>query len=283
MDIRRRLRETTNLTPTEAQLASTVLAMGERMQDVTIKEFSAASACSIASIHRFCKKLGLEGFKELKVELARAEASHARAGAVDINFPFREGDDAATVAPAMELLYTTTLRETRDVLDPAQMDIAARLLHDADVIDIYTQSHNLYPAQMFCERLLSAGRAATCHAGQEAQLRTALAGDTGHVAVCISYSGLAPIFESLLPVLYTQKTPVIIVGSPQCARRHPGFAAYLLVSDRENLRDRITQFASHIAVQYVLDTLYSCVFALDYKRSMAFLERSLPYTRLPGA
>lgn len=58
---------------------------------------------------------------------------------------------------------------------------------------------------------------------------------------------------------------------------------YLTVSDREHLQDRITQFASHIAVQYALDALYGCLFARDYEHSIAFLERSLPYTRLPGS
>lgn len=281
MDVTRRIREARNLTPAETQLAGMVLAMGDRLQTLSIKELAAATSCSVPTIHRFCKKLGLEGYKELKVELARSAGARAT-GEVDINFPFAAGDDAAAIAPRMELVYETTLRETREVLDPAALDHAASLLDAADCIDVYTQSHNLYPARMFCERLISAGMAATCHDGIEGQVRTALASGPGHVAVCISYSGLAPNIGTLLPILSAQKTPVVMVTSPQGARRHPGFDAYLLVSDRENLQDRITQFASHIAVQYVLDTLYSCVFALNYEKRAAFLKRSLPYTRLPG-
>lgn len=117
---------------------------------------------------------------------------------------------------------------------------------------------------MFRDRLLSAGKSATCHDGVEAQVRTALASDPDHVAIVISYSGLAPNLKDILPILSSRHVPVIVIGTPYCARIHPGFAAYLTVSDHESMTHRITQFASHIAVQYVLDSLYSSYFAKDY-------------------
>lgn len=284
MDIKRRIDEARDLTPTERQLGETALAMGERMRGTSIKEFAQAANVSVASIHRFCKKLGLEGFKELKIELARAAERRDRATGsdIDINFPFDADSTATEIMERMERLYATTLCETREMLDPAQVEHAAKLIAGARQVDIYTGSHNLYPAGMFRDRLLSAGKSATCHDGIEAQIRTALASDPEHAAIAISYSGLAPNFKEILPVLSSRHVPVIVIGTPRCARLHPGFAAYLTVSDIESLSHRITQFASHIAVQYALDTLYSCFFARDYARSMAFLESSFPYTRLPG-
>ena len=181
----------------------------------------------------------------------------------------------------MEGLYQTTLAETQELLDPTQLDHAAKLIANARQVDIYTGSHNLYPAGMFRDRLLSAGKSATCHNGGEAQVRTALASGPDHAAIVISYSGLAPNLKDILPILSSRHVPVII-GTPYCARLHPGFTAYLTVSDHESMTHRITQFAGHIAVQYVLDSLYSSYFAKDYARCSEFLERSFPYTRLPG-
>ena len=63
----------------------------------------------------------------------------------------------------MEGLYQTTLAETQELLDPTQLDHAAKLIANARQVDIYTGSHNLYPAGMFRDRLLSAGKSATCH------------------------------------------------------------------------------------------------------------------------
>lgn len=281
MDIHRRIRESRTLTPAEQQLGQSVLALGERLQGLTIKELARAAAVSVPTVHRFCRKLGLTGFKELKVELARAAA--ADAAPVDINFPFAAGEDAEHVAAHLQALYDATLRDTRELLDPAELDRAADLLARARHIDIYTQSHNLFPAQMLCERLISTGREVTCHERDERQVRRALASDVRDVAVVISYSGLNPHLRALIPLLTTREVPVIFVGTPAAQRRNPGLAVYLNVSDREDLQDRITQFASHIAVQFVLDALFGCMFARTYDESLAFLETSLPYTRLPGA
>lgn len=282
MDIKRKITQGKGLTPTEQQLGQTVLAMGENVRGLSIKEFARQANVSVASIHRFCKKLGLEGFKELKVELVRAASYVDSAPEVDIDFPFDATSTPAQVMERMEGLYQTTLAETQELLDPAQLDHAAKLIMRAGTVDIYTGSHNLYPAGMFRDRLLSAGKSATCHDSVEAQVRTALASGPDHVAIIISYSGLAPNLKEILPILSSRHVPVIVIGTPYCARIHPGFAAYLTVSDHESMTHRITQFASHIAVQYVLDSLYSSYFAKDYARCSEFLERSFPYTRLPG-
>lgn len=283
MDIKRRIEDCAGLTPTEQQLASTVLALGDRLHGLTIKELARAAHVSIPSVHRFCKKLGLEGFKELKVELARSEARRAdQKGEVDINFPFAANDTADAVLTQMASVYQTTLADTRDLLDPVALEHAAELLDRARGIDIYTQSHNLYPAQMFCDRLLSIGRSASCFESGERQARIALASDCHHVAIAISYSGLGPNLATILPILHERNVPTIFVGTPNGCRLNPGLDVYLHVSDRESLQNRITQFASHIAVQYVLDSLYGCLFARDYANSRAFLERSLPATSLPA-
>ena len=76
--------------------------------------------------------------------------------------------------------------------------------------------------------------------------------------------------------------PAVLIGTPRAEQLNPGLSCYLHVSDQESLQDRITQFASHIAVQYVLDSLYGCMFALDWERGSAFLSRSLPHTALPA-
>lgn len=282
MDIKRKITQGKELTPTEQQLGQTVLAMGEDVRGLSIKEFARQTNVSVASIHRFCKKLGLEGFKELKVELMRAASRADSAPEVDINFPFDATSSAQEISERMARLYETTLSETREILDPAQLDYAAKLILRAGTVDIYTGSHNLYPAGMFRDRLLSTGKSATCYSSIEAQVRTALASGPDHVAIVISYSGLAPNLKEILPILCSRHVPVIVIGTPYCARIHPGFAAYLTVSDHESMTHRITQFASHIAVQYVLDSLYSSYFAKDYARCSEFLERSFPYTRLPG-
>lgn len=241
MDIKRKISEAEGLTPTEQQLGIAALAMGEDIRGLSIKEFAARTNVSVASVHRFCKKLGLEGFKDLKVELIRLTTEAGNRRDVDINFPFDANSTPAQVMERMEGLYQTTLAETQELLDPAQLDYAAKLIANARQVDIFTGSHNLYPAGMFRDRLLSAGKSTTRYGGVEAQVRTALlASGPDHVAIVISYSGLAPNLREILPILSSRHVPVIVIGTPYCARIHPGFAAYLTVSDHESMTHRIT-------------------------------------------
>ena len=150
---------------------------------------------------------------------------------------------------------------------------------NADVIDIYTQSHNLYTAHMFCDRLLSIGKNVLCSENGERQIRRALASGPGHVALAISYSGLAPSLVQLLPLLKKRGVPIVYIGTPRGARINPGLDVYLHVSDRESLQNRLTQFASHIAVQYVLDVLFGCIFARTAGQSRAFWKSPSPTRR----
>lgn len=281
MDILREMRESPELTPAEQQLAQTILDLGERLQSMSIKELARVASVSISSVHRLCKKLGLEGYKELKVAYARAMASQGpHAIPVDINFPFSAGDGPSKIAARMTALYESTLVDTLNLIDQDSLAAASQLMANAQRIDIYAHSHNIHPAQMFEERLISIGKHVSCPTTWEREIRCALGSKEGHVALIISYSGISSYVHELLPVLKERGVPVVFIGSPAVKRRHPNLSAYLFVSDRESLQNRITQFSSHIAVQFVLDTLYSCIFALDYERDKAFLTDTIPYTML---
>lgn len=186
------------------------------------------------------------------------------------------------MAASLQSLYASAIQETLETLGQDQLARAAALLGASREVDIYTESHNLYPAQMFVDRLLSVGRLATCHESQERKIRTALASDKDHVAIYISYSGVTMFSQQLLPILSRREVPVILIGTAAAQRRNPGLDAYLLVGDSESTKHRITQFASHISVQYVLDVLYGCVVSADYDASMGFIKQTLPYVQKPG-
>jgi len=256
MDVVQKMREAEGFTPTEQELAHTILCLGPRFSDYSIKELAQAAHCSIATIHRLCRKLGLEGMKELKVEMARSLERAQAAGTADINFPFGEGWTAGEVAASIRSVFEQTLAQTQSMLDMDTVEHAASLICTARRVGLFTESHNRYPASMFADRLLSVGIDARCEADTERQIRCALLMGKDCVAIGISYSGVSMALERALPVLSERGVPTFLVGTPAAARLNPGLDGYLFVSDAERYQRRITQFASHLAVQYVLDTLF---------------------------
>jgi DNA-binding MurR/RpiR family transcriptional regulator len=282
MDVVQKMREAEGFTPTEQELAHTILCLGPRFSDYSIKELAQAAHCSIATIHRLCRKLGLEGMKELKIEMARSLERAQAAGTADINFPFGEGWTAGEVAASIRSVFEQTLAQTQSMLDMDTVEHAASLICTARQVALFTESHNRYPASMFADRLLSVGIDARCEADTERQIRCALLMGKDCVAIGISYSGVSMALERALPVLSERGVPTFLVGTPAAARLNPGLDGYLFVSDAERYQRRITQFASHLAVQYVLDTLFGSVCATSWPRSISYLEKTLPLTRKPG-
>ena len=281
MELSERVARTRNLTPTEQQLAQAVLDLGRQVGNYTVKELAHATSSSPASVQRLCKKLGYTGFKELKIEAARETGiAPVLPTHVDVNFPFAPGDSNRTIITNMATLYATTITDTAKLLDLGELERAAQLIDQAEHVTIFTGSHNIYPAQMFEDRLLSAGKRAACPESGERQTRLAMRAGARDAAILITYSGLPPAYPRTVRLLKEREAPIILVGSRRARQRLAGLDAYLMVSARESLQNRITQFASHISVQFVLDALFCSVFARDYKRSMEFLQLSLPYTAL---
>ncbi len=143
---------------------------------------------------------------------------------------------------------------------------------------------------MFCGRLLSCGFFATCYDDLERQVWAALGSTERDVSVLISYSGMEPNLSTVVPILTERNVPSVLIGTPQAQRLNPALNHYLYVSDLERPQDRIAQFASRVAVQYVLDALFCCAFTHDWDGKMAALAAPSPTPsstpgphRFPGA
>lgn len=277
MDIQHRIQSCEHLTTADHALAQTILALQDGLSTLSIDDLARASNTSPAAVSRFCKKIGLSGFKDLKLEVARSEVKATDVEAVDVDYPFLADDSPRLIAHSFKSLYNLVVSDALSCLDFAELYKCARLVGCSEHVQIFTHSHNTHVAKTFQERLLRIGLQASVFAAEEEQrIAAAAAGKHGTVAMVISYSGRATFLARVLPILCRQGIPVIFIGSEAGVHLNPGLAHYLRVSDKEDPQERISQFASHIALQYVLDVLYGCVFTLDYDDNVAFLKRTTP-------
>ena len=158
------------------------------------------------------------------------------------------------------------------------MHKVAQLLHKAEVIDIYTHSHNMNVAENFQDKMLTAGKSSVeCPHGFYKQRLTALASNPKHAAIILSYSGKATFVKPILKVLHQKKVPVVYVGKAG-GNLYPQYVAgALTISSRENLRDRISQFSSHIAMQYMMDVVFGCIYNMDREKNIEYLKESIGF------
>lgn len=238
------------LTPIETEIGYYILKNQEDILDMSVIELAEKTFVSKSAIHRFCKKIGLKGFNELKVILAK-DISEMKSDIemIDVNYPFERKDGPQMIAKKLSKLYETAIYDTYDYMDFIELHKVAQLLHKAEVIDIYTHSHNMNVAENFQDKMLTAGKSSVeCPHGFYKQRLTALASNPKHAAIILSYSGKATFVKPILKVLHQKKVPVVYVGKAG-GNLYPQYVAgALTISSRENLRDRISQFSSHIAI-----------------------------------
>ncbi len=276
MKLENRIRLCAGLTPAEEQLADYLLKHQEFLAGATIQALAAQTYLSASSIHRFCRKIGLKGFKDLKKE-ALLSLGEPEEAPVDINFPFAPEDSVRTVADNLFRLYHATLSDTLSYLEEERFQKTVRLLVQADCIDLYTHAHNSFPAGMFADRMISIGKHVRCPAGFYNQRATALSAGRRHAAVIISFSGRAFFIPSILPVLQKKGCRIILIGRAGLEKDYPHIRHFLAISDREHLKNRISQFSSHLSLQYLLDLLYCCIFQADYEKNMDFLSQHISF------
>ncbi|RDU24988.1 MurR/RpiR family transcriptional regulator [Anaerosacchariphilus polymeriproducens] len=266
------------LTPVENDIANYILQNKEKVINLSIQQLSETIYTSKSSIHRFCKKIGFYGFNELKVKLAQdLQIITKDKNIINVNYPFEQDDTQQMIADRLLKLYEITIRDTYNYIDLKQLSIITNLLHDAKIIDIYTHAHNLNPAENFQDKMLTIGRIVNCPKSFYNQRMNVLASNHEHVALILSYSGKASFILPIIKALYDKKIPIVLIGKagsnlyPQYISRH------LYISDKEDLRDRISQFSSHIALQYMLDVVFGCIYNIDRKKNIEYLHKTINF------
>lgn len=278
MTLENSIRQAEHLTPVEAEIGAYILKNLERVPGMSILDLAGDANVSKSAVHRFCKKLGFGGFNDLKVAAARdlAEAQ-ADVDLIDVNYPFGETDGPRPIAKKLAMLYEAAIQDTYQHIDFTQVQRVARLLNQAGGIDIYTHAHNLNAAENFQDKMLTIGKTVNCPHGFYNQRATVLAATPDRVALILSYSGRASFIRPILQVLSRKKIPVILIGKTGSNLYPQQITHALSISSRENLRDRISQFSSHIAMQYMLDVLFGCIYNLDREKNIAYLRASIDF------
>lgn len=278
MTLKNLIQSAEGITPVETEIGYYILSNEEKLLEMSIMELADSVHVSKSAIHRFCKKIGFSGLNELKVAVAK-ELSEKRINTdlIDVNYPFQKRDGPQLIAGKLARLYENVIQDTYNYLDFIQIQQVARTLNQADGIDIYTHAHNMNVAENFQDKMLTIGKIVNCPKGFYNQRSTVLATSKKRVAILLSYSGRATFIKPIIQVLYQKKIPVILIGKAG-SNLYPQYVTHALsISSMENLRDRISQFSSHIAMQYMLDVIFGCIYNMEREKNIEYLKRSIDF------
>lgn len=278
MKLEKRIELCDSMTPLESEIASYILNNKDAVTKLKIQELADILFISKSAIHRFVKKIGFNGFNDLKVSVAKENADLLENSSyINVNYPFQAKDNPRQIAFKLLELYEKAIKDTFEYVDLDQIKAVSQLIDSADVIDVYTHAHNSNIAENFQDKMLTIGRSVNCPSSFYNQRLTVLASDQKHVAIILSYSGKATFILPIVKKLYEKGVKVIQIGKAGSNYYSQYVTYHLSISDSENNRDRMSQFSSHIAMQYIMDVLYGCIYNEKRKKNTKYIYDSIDY------
>ena len=278
MKLEKRIELCDSMTPLESEIASYILNNKDAVTKLKIQELADILFISKSAIHRFVKKIGFNGFNDLKVSIAKENADLLENNSyINVNYPFQAKDNPRQIAFKLLELYEKAIKDTFEYVDLDQIKAVSQLIDSADVIDVYTHAHNSNIAENFQDKMLTIGRSVNCPSSFYNQRLTVLASDQKHVAIILSYSGKATFILPIVKKLYEKGVKVIQIGKAGSNYYSQYVTYHLSISDSENNRDRMSQFSSHIAMQYIMDVLYGCIYNEKRKQNTKYIYDSIDY------
>jgi DNA-binding MurR/RpiR family transcriptional regulator len=253
------------LNPTERLIADSVLADPERVITSSIAEIRQDSGASVGSIVGFCRRLGLTGFTQFKIALAR-DLAQSGLSAADVQHN-------GSVYERVFHFHAQSLVETLQINSESAFTHVAQAIEAARKIEFFSIGIS-YPVAYtaYCKFLLL-GLPASAEFDSHIQLIAATQLKPGDLAFGISCSGTTRETVQCLQVSKAKGATTVCVTNALRSpiTQHSDHCLYATPSEikyfQAPLASRITQLA-------VIDALFVSLALKNKNKTAATLQRS---------
>ncbi|SIN16384.1 MurR/RpiR family transcriptional regulator [Micromonospora cremea] len=261
-----------SLSPAEQRVARLVVADPAAAARRTITDLATAAETSEATVIRFCRSVGMDGYPQLRIRLAaeaarRVEPPDARVVGGDIP----PGADLAQIIATIAFNDARAVEETAEQLDPATCEQVVEAIANAGRIDIYGAGASGFVASDFQQKLHRIGRISFYFPDVHTALTSAALLGRGDVAVGISHTGTT---SDVIEVLEQARTRGAVTVALTNFPRSPitDVADFVLTTAARETTYRSGATASRLAQLTVVDCLFVGVAARNRSRARKALE-----------
>ena len=245
-----------SLSPAEQRVARLVVADPAAAARRTITDLATAAETSEATVIRFCRSVGMDGYPQLRIRLAaeaarRVEPPDARVVGGDIP----PGADLAQIIATIAFNDARAVEETAEQLDPAVCEQVVEAISGAGRIDIYGAGASGFVASDFQQKLHRIGRIAFYFPDVHTALTSAALLGRGDVAIGISHTGTtSDVIEVLEQARTRGARTVALTNFPRSPITE--VADFVLTTAARETTYRSGAMASRLAQLTVVDCLF---------------------------
>ena len=254
----------------ERKIADWIAENPGKIISLSIVELAEQCKCSEATIVRFSKKLGLDGYQDLKISLA-SESKPVVSTTISAN------DSADEMFDKVCNEIYCSLELTKKALDPAALSAAANAICSARKIVLFGLGNSASVALDASHKFIRAGLNAAACSDNHMQMIVASHLSEGDVAIGVSHSGSSKDIVEALKVAREHGAKTIAITNVGKSPINKAADVVLNTSSAETSYS-ILALNSRIAQLAIIDTLYYyVVFNLSDKaiESIKETERAL--------
>lgn len=260
------------MTPAEARIGQILQADAAAAAALTVNELADRASASTATVVRTARRLGFDGYPQLRLALAAHGGSTPHDAGVPLEADIGESDGIAAVLAKLAAFESEQLRATAELVDPVVLESVIALIRSARRIDVFGIGASGLVAMDLTAKLSRVGLNARAYTEHDAAMVSASLLSPADLAIGLSHSGENPgTVGPLRSARSAGAATVAITGAPRS--RLAGHADHVLVTAGREFGFRSAAMASRTGQLLLVDGIFVGV-AQTLPGARAALERT---------
>ncbi len=230
-----------SLSKQEKKVANYIMEEKGKISYQSLQEIAKKINVGEATIVRFVKKIGFNGFQDLKINIAKED------------FPIIETTYEDYI-DNIQANITSTISNTKLLIDRKQLDKAISAIGKAERVFLYGVGSSGIAVKELQNRLLRFGKIAVAYTDTHFQIMSAAVMNPKDVAIAITLSGTTPDITDILTIAKNNKTKIIVITNHIMSPAAQLANYVLLTAGRETLLDG-GSLTAKMSQLYMIDIL----------------------------
>lgn len=243
------------LTRSGKKLANYIFSHTGEAQYLSITSLAESCGVSEASITRFCRALGLSGYNELKLALAKSIHTNEFGDIIDAPDAITTGDTLETTRRKLRDTYILSLNATIEQMDIPAYEQAVDLLYNARKVYCFGQGGSMVMAMEAWARFTTISSKFIHISDTHMQVMSTSLSTPEDVILFFSYSGTTREVLEVLSIAKERQVPVILVTHFRKSRAAELADVSLICGYNENPLQG-GSIATKMGLLFIIDCLY---------------------------
>lgn len=263
------------LRPSERRIADLFLSQPAQAAEMSIANLAARCETSTTSVVRFCRSMGYDQLKALRMDVLRdvARESFETSTLPEVSGDIDRNDSLTDIVAKVSLAETLSIADTAKMLDITALGAAVDTVVGSDRVDIFGVGASSFVGLDLQQKLTRIGRTALNWSDSHAAWTSAATLRPGAVAIAVSHSGTTVDTVEFLSIARAAGAATIAITNHDHSALAERADVVLTTAARETAF-RSGALGSRIAQLMIVDCVFIGVAQANYDESMAALRNT---------